>query len=194
MRYLARWEKIETDWDTLEKELSVMPYFKGIERKRDRIVVELQIPGDILPWAAFGGSVHNNTDAILAKVHMHRAIKNAPALPMYTNVYWGSSHHCGGTHEYTVFISVWIDDYCENNNKPCKILEDPQILPQMPPKAHCWRWMHEWEEILDFVRATGVNVVFCSSGVQKAIHQCKHCGKRKLMWREELCRLLSLQH
>lgn len=47
---------------------------------------------------------------------------------------------------------------------------------------------HAWgEPEKEIIKSTGFNVLFFTSGVQKAVRQCARCGRSQKVWRSGFC-------
>jgi hypothetical protein len=183
MFYLSRWEKLEVDWDEIEKELSVMPFNHSIDRFPEHILINFKVTGDILSYPKLGGAVANNTLDVLDYINSFKRSNKVPTLPKSVLLSWGNHYISSYRCVFNVKAIIDVVEYCELNNKHYTIKETFEPI-QLYPSIWCYLGFHKWEEILDFVRSTGFNVLFSSGGIQKAVFRCKCCGKQKKMWRE----------
>lgn len=184
-RYLARWEKMQCDWDGIIAELSQCPFLVKTETTPEKVILELRINGDILSWPGMGGALTNCDLDVLEAVNKHKKELGLPPLPRHTHIVWGSHSHMGHRHDYTVYLRIWVDEYCAATNRSCEIVRNDFIPATAPQTKQCWIWSHDWELFRDFVRSNGWHTGwFSSGGIQKAIFRCKKCGKEALYWRE----------
>ena len=181
-RYLARWEKLVCDWESVLKEVSTCPFLKEVKRLPERIVLELYFDGNILDYPSMGGGIANNDYSLIEEINKYKRENGVPSLPANTHVSWGSHSHFGNRHNYWAYITIWADAYCDHT-KRVWFIERNDLIPTVS-KTHCWFWQHDWEIHKDFVRSDGYHTGwFSSGGIQKAIFKCKHCGKEKLKYR-----------
>jgi hypothetical protein len=189
MRYLARWEKLECDWDAIEAEIkNTGDCGSKIEIKRtpEHVVLDMWIDGNILDYPSLGGAVANNCYCVVEQVNINKRHAGVPSLPSNTWVQWDTARHIGPRHHYHVSLLVWVAEYCQHTHRAYVLKDNTEVLPPIVPRPRCWWFQHDWELIPDIVRTTGFHFFFFSSGIQKGIWRCKTCDKRKLVYREGL--------
>lgn len=49
---------------------------------------------------------------------------------------------------------------------------------------------HDWNKVeseRDFVKSTGMDILFFTSAEQKGVQECARCGRRRKVWRPGFC-------
>jgi len=190
MRQIAHYEKVEgVDIERVKEDLSVVPQLEEVAFGIDTFLIKLGwIDGKVLSFPSMGGYVANNDYSVLEMVDKYRSLHLRKPLGNFARVLWGSHSHFGSKHDYYVELSVNIFDYCEANEIPIKVVEDESKFPPLEPRGSnlfCKLGWHTWEKepVRDYVKHSGIDFLFSSSGVQKAIRRCVCCGKRKKVYR-----------
>jgi len=177
-RYLAKWERLETNWDLSIAELKICPDLVELRQYREHVVIELKIDGKILPFPKMGRSIADNNTGVIRHVNKYKQEQNVALIPG-ADITWGHSSHSVGYDSYQVFLKIWMVKYCDYVYRTCNIVDDLALNVKKP--ILCKVGLHKWDFIEDNPRLL---VAHINKYSQKAIKRCKKCGKRKVYYRK----------